>query len=198
MKPSKYKKDQFHQKAQKNGYRARSAYKLIQLDEHYHFLDGASSVLDLGCAPGSWLQVLKERLNDDAIIVGVDHTRVAPIEGVVIIKSDVKDRNLPDKLKETFPDGIDLVLSDMAPNTSGNKSLDGARSSDLVRRAVQVSLPYLNDGAHFVGKVFQNPEMYKIKRDLKRIFKKVRITKPKASRKSNRELYIVAKSKKKA
>lgn len=196
MKPSKYKQDQFHQKAKQDGYRARSAYKLLQLDKNFHFLDGRKAVLDLGCSPGSWLQVLKEELHKDAVIVGVDHTRCAPIDGVTIIKSDVKDRNLPDKLQELFPEGIDLVVSDMAPNTSGNRNLDGARSSDLLRRAVQISLPYLNKGAHFVGKVFQNPEMYKIKRDLHRIFKKVRITKPKASRKNNRELYIIAKSKK--
>lgn len=197
MKPDQYKKDEFHRKAQEDGFRARSAFKIIQIHEQFKIFSKAKSILDLGCAPGSWLQAILDITKGRKIrLMGVDLTRISPIEGVKILKMDVFSETLEEEIKNYFIEGIDVIVSDMAPHTSGNKTLDSNRSIDLVQRAFDLADKFMNQGGNVVAKVFQSQEMNYFVRDIKPKYEYVQTHKPKASRQGNSELYIIAIGKK--
>jgi 23S rRNA (uridine2552-2'-O)-methyltransferase len=198
MKPDQFKKDEFHKKAQEDGFRARSAFKIIQIHEQFNIFHNAKAILDLGCAPGSWLQAILDLTKDRKIkLMGVDLTRITPIEDVKLLKMDVFSEKLEEEIENYFVDGIDVIVSDMAPHTSGNKTLDSGRSIDLVQRAFSLADNFLKVGGNVVTKVFQSQDMNEFVRKIKAKYEFVQTHKPKASRQGNWELYIIAKGKKK-
>jgi 23S rRNA (uridine2552-2'-O)-methyltransferase len=201
-------KDSYYNRAKQEGYRARSAYKLIQLDEAAGLIGPEDTVLDLGAAPGGWLQVARER-TDDAVI-GVDRQRIDPIDGVETIRGDITEKTTTTAIREqvggdvgdpdtagsdTHPDRpVDLVLSDMAPNMTGEYSVDHARSVYLARQAFEVALALLARGGDLAVKVFDGQDVDALREDIEREFEYVRTTSPDASRDSSSELYLIGKS----
>jgi 23S rRNA (uridine2552-2'-O)-methyltransferase len=183
--------DPYVKRAKAEGYRSRAAYKLIELDERFHFLRSAERVLDLGIAPGGWSQVLRKRL-PRAIVVGIDLLPTDPIEGVVILQMDFMDEAAPERLREALGGPADLVLSDMAANTVGHPQTDHLRTMGLVEAALEFAAEVLKPGGAFVAKVLAGGADSALVAELKRLFATVKHAKPPASRKGSSEWYVVA------
>ncbi|MDS0281853.1 23S rRNA (uridine(2552)-2'-O)-methyltransferase [Haloarcula onubensis] len=196
-------KDEYYNKAKQQGYRARSAYKLKQLDETAGLLGQGRTVVDLGAAPGGWLQVAAEAVGERGTVVGVDRQRIDPLSDpeptVEYVRGDMTDDSTRDEIREVVggSDGrggpVDVVVSDMAPNMSGDYDLDHARSVHLVRQALAVATDLLDSGGDFCAKVFDGQDLQDLKADIEPEFEYVREVRPDASRDSSSELYLVAK-----
>ncbi|MFO7926293.1 MAG: 23S rRNA (uridine(2552)-2'-O)-methyltransferase [Halobacteriota archaeon] len=195
-------KDDYYNRAKQQGYRSRAAYKLKQLDEDAGLISDGDAVVDLGAAPGGWLQVATELAGEGGTVIGVDLQRIEPIDGVETIRGDMTEEATREKVLdrvgggETAAEGdggVDVVVSDMAPNMTGEYSLDHARSVYLARTAFETSLDLLAPGGDFVAKVFEGPDTNELRADIDREFEYVRTIHPKASRDSSSELYMVAK-----
>ncbi len=191
-------KDHYYNKAKQEGYRARSAYKLQQLDDTAGLLGEGRTVVDLGAAPGGWLQVAAERVGPSGRIVGVDRQRIDPLEDrgapVETIRGDLTEDATREAITDAIgKDGADVVLSDMAPNMSGEYDLDHARSVHLARQALAVALAVLRPGGDFVAKVFDGRDLDGLVNDLDPEFEYVRQVRPEASRDESSELYLVGK-----
>jgi 23S rRNA (uridine2552-2'-O)-methyltransferase len=185
-------KDEYYNKAKQEGYRARSAYKLAQLDETANLMHEGDTVVDLGAAPGGWLQVASERVGESGTVVGVDRQRIDPIEGVETIRGDMTEADPKDRLREAVG-AADLVVSDMAPNVSGQYELDHARSVHLARQALGVALDVLAPGGDFAAKVFDGQDLADLRADVESEFEYAREVRPDASRDESSELYLVGK-----
>lgn len=185
-------RDIYYNKAKQEGYRSRSAYKLKQLDDTADLLTEQSTVIDLGAAPGGWLQVARERVGDEGTVIGVDRQRIDPIEGVETIRGDMTDAETRERLRERI-DGADVVVSDMAPNMSGEYSLDHARSIHLARQAFETALDVLAPDGAFAVKVFDGPDLQELRSDIDQEFQYVRAVHPDASRDESSELYLIGK-----
>jgi len=179
--------DKFTRRSRDEGFRARSVYKLIFLNRKYRIIKKENKVLDLGCWPGSWLQVITQ-LNAHA--VGVDIKQITSMPGVKFILGDVKDEKTISKIKTHGK--FDVVLSDLSPNTSGNRQLDQERSLELCEIAFKIARDLLKNKGNFVCKLFQGGEFENFLNDVKKKFYFVKSTKPEASKKSSKEMYIVA------
>ncbi|QCJ46967.1 MULTISPECIES: RlmE family RNA methyltransferase [Haloprofundus] len=189
-------KDEYYNRAKQEGYRARSAYKLQQLDETANLLHRGASVVDLGAAPGGWLQVAAEEVGPEGTVVGVDLQRIKSLEAdnVETIRGDMTDEETKETLLDLVgEDGADVVISDMAPNMTGEYSLDHARSVYLARQAFEVAMDVLDAGGDLVVKVFDGQDLQDLKDDIEPEFQYVREVRPEASRKQSSELYLVAK-----
>jgi 23S rRNA (uridine2552-2'-O)-methyltransferase len=187
--------DPYVKLAHAEGYRSRAAYKLIELDEKFHFLKGKKAVVDLGMAPGGWAQVVRKRL-PGASVVGIDLLPVDPLDGVTIFEMDFMDDAAPEKLIAALGGAPDLLLSDMAANTVGHKQTDHLRTMGLVEAAAHFAIEVLKPGGDFVAKAFAggtNPELLSI---LKANFATVKHAKPPASRKGSVEWFVVAQGRK--
>jgi 23S rRNA (uridine2552-2'-O)-methyltransferase len=176
--------------AKAQGWRSRAAFKLIELDERFHLIRPGIRVVDLGAAPGGWSQVAVK--HGAASVVGVDLLPVDPIGGAVMLAGDFTDVEVQDRLVEMLGGKADLVLSDMAPNTTGHGATDHLRIVALAEAAVAFALEVLAEGGGFVAKVFQGGAERTVLEALKRHFSSVRHAKPPASRKESSELYVVA------
>ena len=176
--------------AQKEGWRSRAAFKLIELDDRFHLIRPGMRVVDLGAAPGGWSQVAVRR--GAAEVVGVDLLPVDPVSGATIIQGDFNDPDLPDRLRELLGGPADLVLSDMAPNTTGHAATDHLRIIALAELALHFASEILAPGGGFVAKVFQGGSERDMLVPMKQAFASVRHAKPPASRKESSELYVVA------
>jgi 23S rRNA (uridine2552-2'-O)-methyltransferase len=185
-------KDDYYNRAKQEGYRSRAAYKLKQLDEEANLINPGNTVVDLGAAPGGWLQVAKELAGDDGSVVGVDLQRIKPIDGVETVRGDMTEGETREKVIDRVGEA-DVVVSDMAPNMTGEYSLDHARSVYLARMAFETSLELLAPGGDFVAKVFEGPDTDDLRADIDEEFEYVRTIHPKASRDSSSELFMVAK-----
>jgi 23S rRNA (uridine2552-2'-O)-methyltransferase len=183
--------DPYVKRAKAEGYRSRAAYKLIELDERFHFLKGAERVIDLGIAPGGWSQVVRQRL-PRATIVGIDLLPTDPLEGVTILLMDFMDEAAPERLKEALGGPADLILSDMAANTVGHPQTDHLRTMGLVEAALDFAGEVLKPGGAFVAKVLAGGADNHLVAELKRLFTTVKHAKPPASRKGSSEWYVVA------
>ena len=197
-------KDNYYNKAKQQGYRARSAYKLQQLDETAGLLGEGRTVVDLGAAPGGWLQVAAEGVGERGTVIGVDRQRIDPLDdpapSVETVRGDMTDDSTKDDIRglvggNTDERGgpVDVVVSDMAPNMSGDYDLDHARSVHLVRQAFDVATELLDSGGDFAAKVFDGQDLADLKSDIEPEFEYVREVRPDASRDSSSELYLVAK-----
>ena len=189
-------KDKYYNRAKQQGYRARSAFKLRQLDETADLLGAERTVVDLGAAPGGWLQVAAERLGDGGRVVGVDRQRIDSLDDpdvpVETIRGDITEESTVEAITDAVGEA-NLVLSDMAPNVTGEYDLDHARSIHLARQAFEVSLDLLGAGGDLVVKVFDGRDLDDLKTDIEEEFEYVREVRPDASRDSSSELYLVAK-----
>jgi 23S rRNA (uridine2552-2'-O)-methyltransferase len=183
--------DPYVKRALAEGYRSRAAYKLIELDERFDFLKGARSIIDLGVAPGGWAQVVRKTC-PKARIVGIDLLEVDPIEGVEIVQMDFMDDAAPGWLRGALGGPADLILSDMAANTTGHPQTDHLRTMGLVESGVAFACEMLQPGGAFVAKVLAGGADSDLVAALKRSFKTVKHAKPPASRKGSSEWYVVA------
>ena len=184
-------RDEYYNKAKQQGYRSRSAYKLQQLDETATLFEDGDTVVDLGAAPGGWLQVAAERVGTGRV-VGVDRQRIESLEGVETVRGDLTDEDVQADLAERVGEA-DVVLSDMAPNMTGEYDLDHARSVYLARQALDVALDVLAPGGDFVAKVFDGRDLDALEADIDAEFEYVRTVRPDASRDESSELYLVGK-----
>ncbi|WP_049938112.1 23S rRNA (uridine(2552)-2'-O)-methyltransferase [Haloplanus natans] len=188
-------KDEYYNRSKQEGYRARSAYKLKQLDAEANLFDAGDSVVDLGAAPGGWLQVAAEAVGESGTVVGVDRQRIRSLDAATVetVRGDMTEERTVDHLHDTVGDAVDAVVSDMAPNMTGEYSVDHARSVHLARQAFDVARDLLAPGGDFVTKVFDGPDLADLRSDMEESFEYVRSIRPDASRDSSSELYLVAK-----
>lgn len=207
-------RDKYYNMAKQEGYRARSAYKLAQLDRSADLFTAGDVVVDLGAAPGGWLQIAAEAVDADGLVVGVDRQRIDPLEGyaatVRTVHGDITEPETLDRVREVIrsarPAGtastngaetnggpVDVVLSDMAPEMSGEYELDQARSLHLAEQARSVAVAILAPGGHFVVKLFDGHGVDAFITDLDTEFESVRRLVPDASRKRSSELYVIGK-----
>ena len=181
--------------AKAQGWRSRAAFKLIEMDDRYHLLRKVARVIDLGAAPGGWSQVAVQR--GARQVIGLDLLAIDPVPGATFLAGDFNDADMPARLRALLggPDpagGADLVLSDMAPNTTGHAATDHIRIVALTELALDFACQVLVPGGAFVAKVFQGGAERQLLEPLKRRFTTVRHAKPAASRKESSELYVVA------
>ena len=185
-------RDRFHKKAKKEGFLARAVFKLEELDTQFKLFKPGQRVLDLGCAPGSWLQYARGRVGDTGVLVGLDRGPLNP--NVANSRIEVGDVMTID-LKQLLGDltAFDVVLSDMAPDTSGIRNLDQARSEALFERALEIARATLAPGGNFVGKLFQGPDFKKLIESVRGSFETGKTAKPASSRQISIEQYVVGK-----
>lgn len=182
--------DPFVARAKAEGWRSRAAFKLIEIDDRFKLLHRGVRVVDLGCAPGGWVQVAKKR--GAAHVVGVDLLPVDPVPGAEIIQADFTDPAVGPRLMEMMGGKPDLVLSDLAHNTVGHKQTDHLKIVGLIEMAAEFAIDNLKPGGTFVAKAFQGGETHAVLDILKRNFTDVKHMKPKASRQGSSETFIVA------
>jgi 23S rRNA (uridine2552-2'-O)-methyltransferase len=182
--------DPYVRAARRDGWRSRAAFKLIELDDRFHLIRRGARVLDLGAAPGGWTQLAVRR--GAGIVVGVDLLAMDPVPGATLIQGDFQDEFMPARLIEALGGPADLVLSDMAPNTTGHGATDHLRIMALAELALGFAMEVLAPGGGFVCKVFQGGSERRMLERMKRAFIQVRHAKPPASRKESSELYVVA------
>lgn len=187
--------DRFHQKAKKEGFLARAVFKLEEIDQQFKVFKLGQRVLDLGCAPGSWLQYARSKVGEKGVLVGLDRTPLrGDVGGARIVVGDVLTID-PKLLLGELP-SFDVVLSDMAPDTSGIRSADQARSEALFERALEIAMLVLAPGGNFVGKLFQGPDFKKLIEDVRGKFDVAKTAKPASSRQISIEQYVIGKGKK--
>ena len=179
----------FFKKAKSLGYRSRSALKLIELNKRFNFLKNDIHVLDVGSFPGGWCQVIKKNIKHGKIL-GIDLKKMDEIKGVEFIEGDFLNEKAKKLIKNYFISNIDLILSDMAANTTGNKSLDCIRTNQLCIEILNFSKEKLSKNGVVVSKFFMGDEFEEIKIKAKKNFKKINFFKPKSSRDESRETYI--------
>ena len=183
--------DPYVRRAKAEGWRSRAAFKLIELDEKFHFVKGSRAVVDLGVAPGGWAQVVR-KLCPKAKVVGIDLLPTDPIPGVTLFQMDFMDDKAPALLAEALGDAPDLVISDMAANTVGHAATDHLRTMGLVEAAAMFAVENLRKGGVFVAKVFAGGTDAELLAILKKHFTTIKHAKPPASRKGSVEWYVVA------
>lgn len=184
--------DRYFKKAKQDGYRARSAYKLTQMQERFHLIHRGDVVVDLGAAPGSWSQVAAELVGPDGQVVALDLQAIDPIRGVTRIEGDMLDPEVRSRVVEAVGHRADVVLSDAAPATTGIKLRDHVRSIELARTAFELAQTLLRDGGSMVLKVFEGEDFPGLLSDVKRAFRRAQGHKPSASRDESWEIFIVA------
>jgi 23S rRNA (uridine2552-2'-O)-methyltransferase len=186
--------DLYVKEAQRRGYRSRAAFKLIELADRDKLFRRGMTVVDLGAAPGSWSQVLRERLGPDALIVAVDVLPMTPVAGVRFVQTDfATDEGLAAVRESLAGSNVHLVLSDMAPNLSGIDSADQARAVHLAELAFEFACQTLQPSGYFAVKVFLGAGLAEFQRAVQTRVEKVYVRKPKASRDRSREMFLVAK-----
>jgi 23S rRNA (uridine2552-2'-O)-methyltransferase len=184
--------DPYVAEAKAKGYRSRAAFKLIELDDKFHFLKPGARVLDLGAAPGGWSQVAHARVGAKGWVLGVDILDIDPMAGVESMKLDLMSADAPAAIRVALPGPADIVLSDMASPTTGHRATDHLRTTALFETALELAQGVLKPGGAFVGKVFQGGAASELLIRVKKSFRDVRHVKPPASRAQSVELYLVA------
>jgi len=184
--------DPYVARAKREGYRSRAAFKLLEIDEKYHILKPGQRVVDLGAAPGGWSQIAAKKVGPKGKVVGIDLLPIDPMAGVEFIQLDFLDESAPGKLIEMLGGPADVVMSDMAANTTGHKKTDHLRIIGLAEAAIYFAREILAPGGVFIAKVFQGGTENQLLTDLKRDFAVVRHVKPAASRADSAELYVLA------
>ena len=189
---NKQRRDIYVRKSQVDGYRARSAYKLIEINEKFKIFTNGNSIIDLGAAPGSWSQYASKTVKN-ARIVSIDLKEMEKIENISQIKGDFTEENNQIQIQNLFKSKVDVVLSDMAVNTTGIKAIDAIYTGELCKEAMNFSTKILSINGSFVSKIFLGATFNEIVADAKKIFKEVRVFKPKSSRKESKESFIICK-----
>jgi 23S rRNA (uridine2552-2'-O)-methyltransferase len=184
--------DPFVREAKAKGYRSRAAFKLVELDDKFHFLKPGARVLDLGAAPGGWSQVVVKRSGPKGTVVAADILEIAPLTGVTLLKLDLSEAGALAALEEALGGKADVVLSDMAASTTGHRATDHLRTMALLEAALDIAAAVLKPGGAFVGKAFQGGATGEPLARIKKMFREVKHVKPRASRAESVELYLVA------
>ena len=185
-------KDPFVRKSKIEGYRSRSAYKLIEMNKKFKFLNKNTSLLDLGSSPGGWSQVATKKIANGKILA-IDIKEMKNINKVVFLKTDFLENYIFDKIYSHFKNKIDVVISDMACNTSGNKSLDSYKTGELCLNAMDLAIRILKNDGVFISKLFMGSIFTDINEKANKCFKKVVRYKPTSSRQKSKEIYIYCK-----
>jgi 23S rRNA (uridine2552-2'-O)-methyltransferase len=186
--------DPYVQRAQADGYRARAAYKLLEIDERDHLLKPGAIIVDLGAAPGSWCQLAVRRCGAKARIFALDLLQMEPVAGVDFLLGDFTEDAVLEALEGRLEGArVDVVLSDMAPNLSGVATVDQARSIHLCELALDFAVRHLRPGGQFVVKVFQGEGFMAFRKQMEAAFSSVQVRKPKASRDRSAEVYLLGK-----
>jgi len=192
MRPLQAKRDLYRRKARAEGYRSRAAYKLIQLDDKFGLIKEGYTVLDIGCAPGGWLQAEAERVGAGGRVVGIDLNPVEPPSEVVeTIVLDVTSPDAPKILLEKLRDGVDAVFSDLSPTMMGVWEVDSGRQIDMTKAAFSIGCKVLKKRRNAVFKIFQGEFTDEFVREARKRFERIDLAKPEASRKQSSELYLV-------
>jgi 23S rRNA (uridine2552-2'-O)-methyltransferase len=186
----KVRKDHFHERAKDAGFRARAVFKLEEIDKAVGLFKPGDRVLDLGCAPGSWLQYARSRIGDAGRMVGIDRVAIPGIPGARLMVGDVFTVVPADLLGDL--EKFDVVLTDMAPDTTGIRHVDQARSEALFERALEIAFATLAPGGRFAGKLFQGPDMKRLVELARTRFASVKTIKPASSRQISIEQYVTA------
>ncbi|MDA7457595.1 RlmE family RNA methyltransferase [Candidatus Pelagibacter ubique] len=189
---NKQKGDIYVRQSQVDGYRARSAYKLIEIDEKFKIFKNGISVIDLGASPGSWSQYISRTVKSGRL-VSIDLKGMEEIENTIQIKGDFTDLESQEKIKALFKSKVDVVVSDMAVNTTGIKDIDAIYTGELAMEAMNFSKKMLVKEGRFVSKIFLGSSFNEIVALGKKLFKEVKVFKPKSSRKESKESFIICK-----
>jgi 23S rRNA (uridine2552-2'-O)-methyltransferase len=190
---NKQRRDIYVRRSKVDGYRSRAAYKLIEIDEKFKIFKNGISVIDLGAAPGSWSQYLSKKIKNSKV-VSIDLREMEAINNIVQIKGDFTEEKNKSKIKDFFKSNVDVVLSDMAVNTTGNKNIDSIYTGELCMEAMIFSRKILNNSGKFISKIFMGSTFNEIVAEAKLIFKEVKVFKPKSSRKNSKESFIICKN----
>ena len=190
---NKQKRDIYVRQSKVDGYRARSAYKLIEINEKFKIFQNEMSVLDIGAAPGSWSQYVSKVVKNGTLI-SIDLKKMENIQNSIQIEGDFTDFKTQSKIKKYFKDEINVVLSDMAVNTTGIKNLDAIQTGELCKEAMIFAKDFLSKKGIFISKIFMGSSFNEIVALGKKIFKEVKIFKPKSSRKDSKESFIICKN----
>lgn len=188
----KHKRDPYFREAKKKGFRSRSAFKLLQITNSYRLLKQGHKVVDLGAAPGGWIQVARNIVGDNGQILGIDVSPIKPFEfeNVKTLKLNVNDQSLIDKILEE--DGkVDVVVSDLSISMSGIRSLDIAKQIHLTERSFEIASRVLVKHGNFLVKTFESPEAQQFFKKIKNNFKRVKFVKPQASKSESSEIYLI-------
>ncbi len=190
---NKQKRDIYVRQSKVDGYRARSAYKLIEINEKFKIFKGGMCVLDIGAAPGSWSQYVSKIVKNGKII-SVDLKKMEKIENTIQIKGDFTTQETQDEVRNYLDKGFDVVMSDMAVNTTGIKNIDSIQTGELCKEAMIFSKDVISNNGFFISKIFMGSTFNEIVALGKKIFKQVKVFKPKSSRKDSKESFIICKN----
>ena len=189
---NKQRRDTYVRQSKVDGYRARSAYKLIEIDEKFKIFKGGISIIDIGAAPGSWSQYAARKTKNGRVI-SIDLKEIEPIDNTVQIQGDFTKLSIQDEIRKYTNSKVDVVMSDMAINTTGIKNIDSIQTGELCKEAMIFSKDILSDNGFFISKIFMGGTFNEIVYEGKKIFKEVKIFKPKSSRKDSKESFIICK-----
>ena len=190
---NKQRRDIYVRQSKVDGYRARSAYKLIEIDEKFKIFKGGLTVIDIGAAPGSWTQYASKAVKNGKII-SIDLKEMEPIHNTFQIKGDFTEDHTQQKIKELLTNKSDIVMSDMAVNTTGIKNIDSIQTGELCKEAMIFSQDIISNSGFFISKIFMGGSFNEIVQLGKKIFKEVKVFKPKSSRKDSKESFIICKN----
>tara|TARA_B100000902_G_scaffold394140_1_gene449857 strand:- start:1039 stop:1650 length:612 start_codon:yes stop_codon:yes gene_type:complete len=190
---NKQRKDIYVRQSKIEGYRARSVYKLIEIDEKFKIFKGGMNVIDIGAAPGSWSQYASKVVKNGKII-SIDLKKMEKIENTIQINGDFTDSLVQDQIKSFINKGLDVVMSDMAVNTTGIKDIDSIQTGELCKEALIFSKEVMSEKSFFISKIFMGSSFNEIVALGKKIFKDVKVFKPKSSRKDSKESFIICKN----
>ena len=190
---NKQRRDTYVRQSKVDGYRARSAYKLKEIDEKFKIFKGGMSVVDIGAAPGSWSQYVAKVVKSGKII-SIDLREMENIENTLQIQGDFTSADIQDRIKEYLKKKPDVVMSDMAVNTTGIKNIDSIQTGELCKEAMVFSKDVISEKGFFISKIFMGSTFNEIVALGKKIFKEVRVFKPKSSRKDSKESFIICKN----
>ena len=193
MKLADARRDPYRKLAKENSYRSRAVYKLSQLNKSHHILKQGMKIVDIGAAPGGWLQFASKISGSKGKVIGIDIKEIEPISNVVIINGNVEDEQTVTLLSKYLVGKADIVLSDLAPNVSGLWEMDNLKKIDLTMKAVEITKKILKVNGNALYKVFQGEATPEFITYVKSIFSAVHITKPDASRKQSSEIYLLCK-----
>jgi|TARA_B100001142_G_scaffold8907_1_gene8688 23S rRNA (uridine2552-2'-O)-methyltransferase len=187
---NKQRRDTYVKQSKVDGYRARSAYKLIEIDEKFKIFKGGISVIDIGAAPGSWSQYAV-KASKSGRLVSIDLKEMEPIGNTVQIKGDFTEESIQEEIKKHINTKIDVVMSDMAVNTTGIKNIDSIQTGELCKEAMFFAKDQLKVNGYFISKIFMGGTFNEIVAEGKKYFKEVKVFKPKSSRKDSKESFII-------
>ncbi len=185
--------DPYFRKAHRENYRSRAVYKLQEIQEKYQLIRSGQRILDLGAAPGSWTQYAVEQAGRTGKVIGIDLLPIQPLEGATLLEGDINDPVMQEQIHQFAPKGFDVIMSDMAPNTTGVHHADAGNSVELVHVALDLSKLWLKNGGSFVAKVFEGSDFRELHERFKKLFGFAKSFKPKASLSASRETYLVGK-----